>query len=333
MKLIFVAAGSFIVCCTSATAQRIVPTSDVWMYVSPYGNNETGSGSQNAPFATPQRAADELYAKYDFQCKYKPGIQLASAPQGQQYYYPGLQISGRLVGQCGTMRPLVVGDGRPTYPIGKYLPLTLRGDPAYPLGAFLNPNPNAGRPAVPALSLTEGAALKVEGISFDTTLAKQDNVDVFNGAFLDLSHVVFGNAGDPAESWNIHIGVAWSSQLVITGPIDINGGAMGFLQTGQGAVVYCDNNVGANGTEQIPITFHDNPLFRMANIMADANSTIYLSCRVQGTARGHRAVLTRNAVLDTLTGKTLPDATIGPCNQDVIPGDKPMVIQDHSVCR
>jgi hypothetical protein len=49
------------------------------MYVSPYGNDDTGSGSQNAPFATPQRAADELYANYDLQCKYKAGIQLASA--------------------------------------------------------------------------------------------------------------------------------------------------------------------------------------------------------------------------------------------------------------
>jgi hypothetical protein len=86
------------------------------------------------------------------------------------------------------MRPLVVGPGKPSYPIGKYLPFTLRGDPQNPLGAFLNPCPGSGRPVIPALSLNEGAALRVEGVSFDTSTAQQDCINVFN-------RLIFGPIG------------------------------------------------------------------------------------------------------------------------------------------
>jgi hypothetical protein len=220
------------------------------------------------------------------------------------------------------MRPLVVGPGKPSYPIGKYLPFTLRGDPQNPLGAFLNPCPGSGRPVIPALSLNEGAALRVEGVSFDTSTAQQDCINVFTGSFLDLSdNIYFGNARDPSNTWNVHIGVAWSSTLVITGTIVLLGSAASFIQTGANSTVYWDNNTGQAGNTPVYILY--NQRFGSGFFAVDGASTVYASANFIGSARGSKAAIVRNSVLDSCRA---PD-------QNLIPGDSPMVIQDNSLYR
>ena len=225
----------------STSSQRIVPTGDVTINVAPTGSNVSSCGSVSSPCQTPQYAADLLYANYDFQCKYKPTIQLAAAPPGQYYFYPGLNISGRLVGQCGTLKPLKVAPGKPDFVIGKYIPFTLRGDPNNPTGAFINPGRD-GRPSGACISLSDGAALKVEGVACDTALAAQDGFDIFNGSFMDMSNVTFGNAGYPGTTYSNHISVGMGSTLMITGSYTISGSAWAHINVGANSLADYENN-------------------------------------------------------------------------------------------
>ena len=298
-----------------AVAQRAPATSNLKVFVAPSGNcaggywgaggppvsmcgdDAKGDGSQSAPWATPQHAIDVLYSKYDFLNTYAPTIQLASAPAPRRFYYPGMQLSGRLLGQPGTLAPLVLSADHPTYPIGKYNPFTIKGDPTNPSGAVINPGAG-GRPPIIGLSLTEGAAVKVTGLSFDTTHAAQDNIDVFLGSFLDLSHVVLGNAGN--ELRHIQIGVAWGSTLEVTGPITVAGNASSFLEMGAASVAYWNNNGDPKTPMKIDIV--GEPQFSNGFINATKGAIWIANVHFNGKIKGTSAVAKFNGVIDTGTG-------------------------------
>lgn len=309
---------------------RIAVTSDFTAYVAPPspvagaywgpndpvltgGSDAAGDGTKEAPFASPQMAADVLFADYDFKNRYRATIQLAVAPQGLHHMYPGLQVSGKLIGQGGTIAPLVVGNGLPVYPVGKYRPFTLRGDPANPMGAFLNPGAD-GRPAMPGLSLTDEASMKVTGVTFDTTLCRQDCVGIYR-SFLDLSHCHFGNAGPQDDtSENLHIAVAFQSHLMLTGPYSISGGAGSHIQIGQSSSVYTDNN-GVGPPYVVPIS--GNPKFVQGFVWCNGPGDMYLwNTQYVGTTRGAKARITRNGVLETNSN----------ANLNYLPGDGTVVL-------
>lgn len=288
---------------SSALAQRIVPTADVTMYVAPpascangywpgtpnvavttCGSDATGDGTQAAPFATPQKAHDTLAALYDFQCKWKPTIQLGVANVGSQWYYPGLLISGRLLGQCGTVAPLKWGAPPQTLPIGKYLPYTLRGDPANVNGAFFFPASFGSRPCI---SMSE-AALKVEGITCDTSGVNQDCIDVFANSHLEIGNVWFGNCGYP-QSFLV-IGAAWGSSVLFTGAITVSGSGGSFMQVATGTV----QGNSDSGSPTIPITILNNPTFTQGFFVIDAGSVVYgASLSISGPFVGTKVLTIR----------------------------------------
>lgn len=316
-----------LLCCTASHAHRIVPKADVVLNVAPTGadNYACTTQPQTQPCATPQYAADAIYARYDLQCKYKATIQLAVAPPGEVYFYPGLNISGRLVGQCGTLKPLVVGPGKPPLSFGKYLPFTLQGDTAGAnnVGAFINPG-SGGRPASSCISLTDGAALRVVGIACDTTNAATDGFDIMYGSFMDMAGVVFGNAGQPGASYNNHINVSFSSTLVITENYMIGGSAWSHLLVNSGSTAVYENN----GVSSLPFTVTMNPnagIFtggfvhvQGATLFAQAVNYV-----VQGNIVGPRAWIYGNGVVFTGQG----------CAPTYFPGNAPMIVQDNAVCK
>jgi hypothetical protein len=263
---------------------RIIPTADVTLHVAPptivsgsywtpgvpvtvAGDDATGDGSQTSPFATPQKAHDTFAENYDLQFKWKPTIQLAVAPSPGQIFYPGLKVSGRLIGQAGTL-PRLTSGATSTYFLGKYLPYTLRGDPLNMTGAFFHPGAH-GFANQPGLTLTEGA-MKVEGVTFDTksgSTANADCIDVFGNAFLDIGNVWFGNAAF------LHIGVAWNSALLFTAPIFVTGGAgIAFMQVAH-SIVQGDSD---SGSPLIPITISGSPSFPGGLIIID-HGVVYSS--------------------------------------------------------
>jgi hypothetical protein len=284
------------------------------------------------PFRNPQAAVDLLYANYDLAGQFGATIHLGCASPGQQNYYEGVKISGRVVGQAGAFMPLQVGPGLPAYPIGKYRPITILGDTTgtNPLGAFINPG-NDGRAAGPGLSLSDGAALKVSGVAFDTGLCPYDCIDVF-GSFLDLGNVWFGNGGPPPSSYNLHIGLC-DGQLWITGPVDMSGDAMTHIQMGGNSQVQANNNTGANS--RAPVTLHGALAFPAGFAVCDGNSTFYAEGLEYVCAPGASAtntptcVVLRNAVISTLNGGVGPNTG----NANYFPGDKPPIIQDNAVYR
>lgn len=269
-------------------AQRTFPTADVTMYVAPAscgggywplpagvpvaicGSDVTGDGSMFNPFATPQKAHDTLMAFYDFQCRWKPTIQLAVANAPGQFFYPGVLISGRLLGQCGTVPRLTsnANGGVNNFILGKYLPYTLRGDPANVTGAFFYPGAG-GRPNQPCISLTE-AAIKVEGLTCDTasaSTANADCIDVFVSSFMDMSNFWFGNCKF------LGIGVAWNSVVLFTGPITITGSAgIAWMQVAHSTV----QGNSDSGSPLVPVSILGNPSFPQGFIICD-HGVIYRS--------------------------------------------------------
>jgi hypothetical protein len=133
--------------------------------------------------------------------------------------------------------------------IGTYKPVTLVGCPGNSVGVLLNPG-DGGRPAMIGLSAAGGARVKVVGLSIDTTHAHQDGMDVFGGATMDLSDVVFGNAGGSLD--RIQIGVAWGGTLVVNGDVTTAGSASSFLELGSDGTAYWNNN----GNPASPMHFH-----------------------------------------------------------------------------
>lgn len=314
---------------------RTVPTADVVVYVDVAGSDSTGDGTAAHPWATPQHAVDELYATYDLACQYKATIQLAAAALGSQNYYPGVLISGRLVGQCGGTPPLVVGTGLPPLMIGKYLPFTIQGDLTgnNPLGAFIAPGLGA-IPKTPCISLSDGAFVKVLGLACDTTNAGQDGFDVFTGSLLDMSFVWFGHAGYPGSSYNSHISVAWDATLLITGNYGFSGEAASHIAVGATGKVYVNNNGGLGAPVVVTANASGGTLAFPSGFIQSDNGILYLnglSFVVAGgtTVNGLKTLAIRNGVIDTNTGNTTPHS----CNPSFFPGVTAPIIQDNAVCR
>lgn len=329
MRFLFLVLFAFVA--PSAHAQRTFATADVTINVDSdpaIGTDQPGCGIfPAAPCATPQYAADILYSDYDFRCRYKPTVQLSCAPSGQQKYYAGLNISGRLAGQCGSLKPLVTTATTPPFVIGKYIPFTLRGDPNNPLGCFINPG-REGRPGGACISL-DGAALKVEGVACDTALAAQDGFDVYNGSHMDMSHVWFGNAGYPGTTYSNHVSCAFASVLTITGDYGFSGSGWFHINNGPGCTVDYENN----GDPGVPITVTilNNPSFSGGIFLIDNTTTYAAGVVWNGTAQGTKAVILRNGVLWTNTGGASTAANS--CNQTYLPGTLPVRLEDNSVCR
>jgi len=279
----------------------------------------------DSPWATVQHAVDTLMANYDFQCRWKVTIQLAVGSSSQPDIYDGFQVSGRLVGQCGSVAPLIVGRGYPPFQMGKYLPFTVRGDPANPLGAFFNPTLKQ------CVSMSDGAGLKIEGFTCDTYAAKVDGIDVFNGSLLDISTIWFGNSGQGPEGTPgfLHMGVAWNSTVIFSGQIWVAGSAQSFMQIAHSIVQENSDN----GAPLIPITFMGGNFPSGVFIVDDSILYIY-AFQFSGTVSGPKAVVMRNGVLFSNTG----DGTAKSCftrNPNFMPGswNADTQILDNSVCQ
>lgn len=309
---------------------RIVPSADLTVYVSPTGSDSTGDGTSGNPWATPQHAVDVLYADYDFQGKYAATVQLAIAAAGQSpYFYPGVVMSGRLVGQGGTIPPQAVSATAPPFVYNKYHPFTIQGDTTgtNPLGAFINPG-YQGRPTGPCVALTEGAALRIRGFGMSTYYSTQDMIDVFQNSFLDVGDVWFGQSG-PTGQYN-HMSVAWGSTIHISSKYTISGSAASHIGIGgAGATVISNTNgdpalgitIKVEGNNNFPAGFAliDNGIFYASGLYWD----------VTGTQTGPRAVICRNGVLQTNGG----GSTNGGCSAHPLPGNQPAIVQDNGVCR
>lgn len=293
---------------------QTVPTGNVTFYVGPTGNDSTGDGSQGNPFATPQHAFDVLFANYDLQCKYSATVQLAAAPSGQYNFYPGVNISGRISGQCGTLKPLTTSPGLPPFVIGKYLPLTLQGDPNNPLGAFIDPAAGGGA----CLSLSDGAALRVTGIACDTSKSGQDGFDVFSNSFLDMSNVWFGNAGMPGSTYANHISVGFDSSLLITGNYGMSGSALAHIDAAKSTVDYENNG---NPGAPIIVTIQNTPSFPAGFFLIDDSLAYVQTVQFSGVATGPGATVLRNGVLETN----------GHCGPPYLPGSAP-AISEGGIC-
>lgn len=339
---------------------RTVASTDVTLYVAPYGscsglywpayrggplvnvttcgNDTTGNGSQALPYATFQKAADVFMADYDMAGKYVPTIQAAVSYSGQIAYGP-VQISGRIVGQAGTIPALQVGyDSNnvplPFFPMGKYAPFTLRGDPNNPTRAIIFPQVEQQ-----CFSLTE-TAIKIEGLTCDTALTKQDCVEVFN-SFLDIGNAWFGNCGHPVgSSYNLVFGVAWHSTVLFTAPITVSGGAQAFMQIAQSVAMGNSNEP----TSAIPINIVNTPTFNYFFII-DASTVYAHTMTFSGAINGKKALVLRGGQLFTNTGIAngitsggLPatrSCFTNPGTSNFIPGtwNPATDVEDNAVCR
>ncbi len=331
--------------------QRIVPSGDTTFYVAPptncsngywadtgtpvttCGSDTTGNGTRGAPFATPQKAHDTFAAQYDFQCKYRPTIQLGT-PSSGQWYYPGLLVSGRLVGQCGAVAPLIYGNPPQTLLIGKYLPYTLRGDPSHPTRAMLWPG-HGNFPNTPCLSLSN-AAMVADGFTCTTIGINQDCMDAFDGSLLEVKNLWFGHCGDPLNATNptnfLVFGIAWYSSLIPTGPITLTGGGASFMQVAQSVVL---PNVDG-GSAVMPVTIINNPTFTQGFFVIDGGTVYADKFSFSGTIQGRKALVVRNGVLSTGTGDEGPHSCFTkPGTSNFIPGtwNAATMIEDNAVCR
>lgn len=339
---------------TFTPAQRLAPNGNFTMYVAPAsgcaaaywgaggpqatvcGIDTVGCGfSQSMPCATPQYVNNALFANYDFQGLFCPTMQLAVAyQQGQpnaaapyQMLYSGLQVSGRLVGQPGTLAPLFVGPGKPSYPVGVYCPYTIQGDPAYPKGATLNPGAG-GRASIPALSLTDSAAMKLSGIGFDTSTTPMDCLDIYS-AFAEVDNLYFGNCGPPPSSYNLSIGIAWvgrgGATLIVNGPLTVAGSAFSFIQAGASSSVLWNNN-DAFG---MLVTWLNSPHFPQGIFVADGSQIFMAGVQQSGVATGPAALVLRLGTMFTATGT--PSNTHNSCAQSAFPnGSSAPVVYDGS---
>jgi len=218
----------------------------------------------------------------------------------------------------------VVGNGFPPFLIGKYIPFTVRGDPDNPNGAFFYPSDR------PCVSITDGAGLKLEGITCDTSRTTMDCIDVFNGSYLDLSYAWFGQAGNHGQF--LHMGVAWNSTVIFTGQIWITGSAASFMQ-----IAHSISQANIDGdAPRVPVTFIGSPTFLWGVFLVDDSIVYTNGMSFSGSVIGSKATVMRNGVLFTNTGNgTARSCFTNPGTQSVIPGtwDPAVSILDNSVCQ
>jgi hypothetical protein len=328
-----------------AIAQRAITTGNLAFYVAPpsscatgywgsggtvtaCGSDTAGNGTQAAPWATCQHAVTVLYSQYDWQGLYAPTINMASKPSPGQFFYPRCSISGRMIGQPGSLPPFFSVTGHPTYAIGNYNPFVLRGDPANRLGAFLVSG-DSGNPADgPALSLTDGAGLKIVGLTFDSGQSFQDNIDAMYGATLEIDSIALGNAGQTPGTYNINIGCAFNCTLMFDPPtvqpgINSVGSAASLIQLGAHSTMIANNNTGQTGNVQINLS---GGTFTSSVMQIDDSEVYNLGFVWTGIFAGTGYTGTKNAVVENGTG-------IGPRTcQNLILGHTDLW-QDNSVCR
>lgn len=258
---------------------RIALTSDLTINLPLPG--DTGDGSPNNPYSI-QPAIDDVFANYDLRgygvtFKLQAGIKGSANPY---IFYRGFTLSGRFVGQSGLGIPLLNMPGEPPFIIGRKGRVEIVGslDPTHPHGAFIYPMPFEGG----CISMSESAALSIKGVGMDTSRVRQDCIDVFHGAFLNLEDVVFGNAG--AEFSN-HISVAFGGSVYISGKVQVSGRAASFATIGNNSCLYWNNN----GDPGYTIPFQiDGVSFRDAFVQAD-NGIIYAhAVGFTGSATGIR---------------------------------------------
>lgn len=209
-------------------------TEDIVLRVDPGGDDQSGNGTDNNPFKTPQGAWDFLSGGHDLKGRGATILLTAGGP-GTEIFYPGLRCSGRIPGQIGCAPPLQVNPGRPSYQIGKLAPIKLRStNPTYYPGAILYPPADSG---IPALSLSEGAALDVAGVTFDSSRAGSDCVDVFYSALLVLKNCRFG----AAAPWANHISV-YDAVILQDGGYQVSGQGFYHINIGHGGSILVNNN-------------------------------------------------------------------------------------------
>lgn len=291
------------------------------------GNDTVGCGTLAAPCASPQYAVNIAYRLYDWANQFAPTIQLASAPCGSQFYYGPVQMSGPLIGQPGILPPLVVGPGKPNFNIGNYNPFIIQGDITCPLGAFLLSGDIGFPSSSPALSLSSGAGLKIQGLSFDTGAAAQDCVDIMDRSFLDLGFIEWGNCGNGvgAANYNIGLGIAFNSAAIISNPLVVSGGGnmAALVQLGQNSSLTPNNN----GQTRTNISFGGGN-FASAAFIIGGNSVIYTNgFSFSGSFTGNGIQNVENSTIENGTG-----AGPNTCPAGLILGHA-NVFQDNSVCR
>lgn len=298
--------------------------------IAAFGNDSTGDGTQAKPFATPQGAIDYLYQDIDLDAQYTATVYVGLAFGGSQFFYPGVQISGRIVGQAGSIAPLFVAPGLPPFPIGKYRPFQLLGDPANPLGAFLVTGAPVGNPDIPALSMTDGAALKVAGLSF-ATFGPMDCIDVFEGSLLDIGACYFGNAGSVSPTgYNLHIGVE-AGTVLVTDMLTIDGGnASSFIQAGRSKVLFANN--GQPGTNVGVTILGPGSSFPHGFMQIDSADVFAINVPFTGilTPTTPQAVILRHGCLETGHG---PGPNSMPASYLFGGTGSPVILQDYGITR
>lgn len=265
---------------------------------------DTGDGSYSNPYSI-QPAIDDLFANYDLAghevtIKLLAGIKGSATPY---VFYKGVRLSGRFVGQSGQAVPLLNMPGEPPFTIGAHGPVRIVGslDPTHPHGAFIYPMPGEGA----CVSISECASLSVEGVGMDSSRNRQDCIDVFHGAFLNLKDIVFGLAG---AAFSNHMSLAFGAWVYISGKVQISGHAAAFAVIGNNSCLYWNNNGDPGYT--IPCQV-DGVLFRDAFLMADQGIVYAHAVNFIGGASGPRWVAMRNGVVSTNS----PDPNYLPGNQ------------------
>lgn len=335
----------------AALAQRTPVTANFSVYVAPpssctggywpdnsaavttCGNDSTGNGTQGAPWATLQKAILYLYANYDFQGLYAPTIVLAVANSPNHFYYPGIWLAGRLLGQPGSIAPLA-GGILPGVSFDGYNPFVIEGDPNNQLGAIIAPG-EGDFPCTTALSLTDGAAVKVTGITL-ATLCPANVVLVFGGgSLLDISDVTFGNAGTPGSDGGLdQVGAAFGGFVYVTGHLTVSGSASSFMETGIGGGIQFNTN----GAVPIKITLAEQPQYLNGMFSATYGRIEMSGVQFEQTSGtgilGTAAVAKYGGVINTSTGTGSGGNT---CNPNYFPTNMgtgaQVSVQDNAVCR
>jgi hypothetical protein len=251
---------------------------------------------------------------------------MASANSPASFYYPLCQISGRLVGQPGGLPPLVVGPSKPNFNIGLYNPFVIQGDYTYPLGAFFVSGDFSMPSSGPAFSMTDGAAIKLTGLSFDSGAAAQDCMDVMNGSFIDVSYLEWGacGSGSGSANYNIGLGIAFNSNAFVTGPLTLSSGHMNaFIQLGENSSLYPNTN----GVTKQNIAM-GSPSFVTAAIVVGGSSALYIQgLSFSGSFTGNGLVDVESSMVESGTG-----AGPNTCPANLVLS-QPLIVQDYSVCR
>lgn len=348
----------FVLLTLPASAQRTVATSNPVIYFAPQtgcsggywgttsnpvtscGSDIPGCGTMSQPCATPQVAINDFYQNWDFNGQYAPILNLACAAAPGNFFYPGITVSGLMVGQPGGFPPLVYGDGSPPFPLGIYAPVQIIGCPSNPFGAFINPNPSQGRPATIGLMVAGGARVRASGLAVDTTYAEMDCIDVFN-SILDIDHLVWGNSS--IDNKRIQMGI-YEGTVFVNGDLAIFGHAGSWIEAGQdGKVIWNTNGVAPNMTVRLAtnLSFSNGMIYANAgNINLPHVSFVHTTLNALNqfvddattpTITGNVVFINENGVIETGTGpgpQTCPASYFPQTSSGAV-----IVRQDNAVCR